>query len=148
VEKQSKVDPIPVLAFRLADQFYALPISCVVEVAAMVALTQLPDAPPVILGLANRHGEVLPILDLRIAFGLPAEPIGLSTLFIVCELDHLRAGFVIDEVFQVRYIAPEMLRDAHGAGRLVKQYASDGNEVYQVIQLRYLFEAHLSSNSG
>ena len=49
----------PVLTFRLATQQYGLPIDQVLEVAAMVALTTVPDAPPEMMGLANRHGEVL-----------------------------------------------------------------------------------------
>jgi purine-binding chemotaxis protein CheW len=75
----------PVLTFRLANQHYALPIEQVLEVAAMVSITTVPDAPPAMLGLANRHGEVLPIIDMRKAFRLPTSEITVATMFIVAE---------------------------------------------------------------
>jgi purine-binding chemotaxis protein CheW len=69
-----EADRQPVLTFTLGDGIYALPIEEVIEVAAMVELIPLADAPPEILGMVNRHGEIMPVLDLRQVFKQPAPP--------------------------------------------------------------------------
>ncbi|MBC8099160.1 MAG: chemotaxis protein CheW [Armatimonadetes bacterium] len=91
------------LTFRLGSQFYALPISAVLEVAAMVEVITLAGAAPEFLGIFNRHGEPLPMLDLRIAFGLPAAPPTLTTLFIVVQVNEQPFGLLVDDVLQVAY---------------------------------------------
>jgi len=48
-----------------------------------VAITPLPNAPPLIEGVVNVRGQVLPVLDVRARFRLPARPLDPSDLFIV-----------------------------------------------------------------
>lgn len=75
------------LTFDLGGQRCALVLADVVEVVRMVAMAHLPDAPPLVEGIINLRGEVVPVLDLRARFGLPPKAIELS--------DHLliaRAG--------------------------------------------------------
>lgn len=105
---------LPVLSFRLGEQRYALMIEDVVEVAAMVALAPVPDAPPHLLGVANRHGEVLPMLDLRLMFGLVPQPIEAATLFIVVQYEGQITGLVVDEINQVEYRANLAARSTGG----------------------------------
>jgi len=133
----------PLLAFRLAHQQYALKIEQVLEVAAMVTLTTVPDAPPEMLGLANRHGEVLPIIDLRLVFKVPAAPISVSTLFIVAEVKERRIGLVVDEVFQVKYITEGALKPTHGAGRYVTHIVGDGESLFQLLDVTPLLQTYL-----
>lgn len=72
-----------VLVFEVADQKYALPTRDVREIVRAVAITPLPDAPAVIEGVVNVRGQVLPVLDVRARFGLPARALDLSDHFIV-----------------------------------------------------------------
>ena len=64
--------PREVLLFTLEAQRYALPTSDVRELLRAVRLTPLPRAPAVIEGLLNLRGELLPVLDMRRRFRLPA----------------------------------------------------------------------------
>lgn len=131
---------IAILTFRLGEQQYALPVTDVVEVGAMVELTTLPDASPVLLGIANRHGNALPILDLRQCFGLPPLQIATSTLFIMVEYIGQAVGLVVDEVYQVRYVQPEQFTTTPGAGRFVKTIINDGTDLIQLISLAPLLD--------
>lgn len=72
-----------VLVFEVADQKYALPTRDVRELVRAVEITPLPDAPAVIEGVVNVRGQVLPVLDVRARFGLPARALDLSDHFIV-----------------------------------------------------------------
>ena len=75
------VPPREVLLFTLEGQRYALPTQDVRELIRAVRLTPLPRAPAVIEGLLNLRGELLPVLDLRRRFRLPARPLS--------SMDHL-----------------------------------------------------------
>lgn len=80
-------DPGPrtreVLVFEVGGQKYALPTVDVLELVRAVAITPLPNAPPVIEGVVNVRGRVLPVLDVRARFRLPANPLDPSDHFIV-----------------------------------------------------------------
>jgi purine-binding chemotaxis protein CheW len=136
---------IPLLTFRLAHQYYALALDNVIEVAAMVAVTNLPDTSPAFLGIANRHGEPLPMLDMRHAFNLPAATIAVSTLFIVAEIQKTRLGLVVDEIFQVKYMQEAVFQTIYGAGKHISHVISDGDHLYQLIDLASLSQNYLNS---
>jgi purine-binding chemotaxis protein CheW len=86
-EGRSAPPPVPrtleVLVFEVGGQTYALPTADVREVVRAVAITPLPNAPPVIEGVVNVRGRVLPVLDVRTRFRLPATPLDPSDHFIV-----------------------------------------------------------------
>lgn len=72
-----------VLVFEVAGQRYGLPTDDVRELVRAVAITPLPSAPAVIEGVVNVRGRVLPVLDVRARFNLPARVLDLSDHFIV-----------------------------------------------------------------
>lgn len=131
------------LTFRLGTQDYALPIEVVVEVAAMVALTTVPGAPAALMGFANRHGEALPVVDVRQLIGLSPHTVTANTLFIVVELAGQRAGLVVDEVYQVKYWRHETAHLARGAGQFIEFIISEGANVLQIMALEPLLTAVL-----
>ncbi len=134
----------PFLTFRLAEQYYALAIPNVLEVVAMLSLSSIPNAPSALLGIANRHGEALPILDLRIAFNLEASALDVSTFFIVAQTAAYRVGLVVDEIFQVKYIPKSSVRVAQGTGQYVTHIISDEQILYQQIDLEPLLTQYLA----
>lgn len=134
----------PFLTFRLAEQYYALAIPNVLEVVAMLSLSSIPNAPSALLGLANRHGEALPILDLRIAFNLKASALDVSTFFIVAQTQTYRVGLVVDEIFQVKYIPKSAIKVAQGTGEYIIHIISDAQMLYQQIDLEPLLVQYLA----
>jgi len=72
-----------VLVFEVAGQAYGLPTADVRELVRAVAITPLPNAPPAIEGVVDVRGQVLPVLDVRARFGLPARALDPSDHFIV-----------------------------------------------------------------
>lgn len=67
----------------------------------------MPDSPPEFLGVVNRHGHVLPMLDLRPLFQQQVTPLTLQTLFIVATYGGQQVGLVVDDVNQVEYFSTE-----------------------------------------
>ena len=72
-----------VLVFEVGGQTYALPTADVCELVRAVSITPLPGAPAVIEGVVDVRGRVLPVLDVRARFRLPAKALDPSDHFIV-----------------------------------------------------------------
>lgn len=63
------------LAFRVGSAEYALPVLMVTEIVRLPTWHPLPDVPPHICGVVNLRSRVVPIMDLRMRFGLaPTKP--------------------------------------------------------------------------
>jgi purine-binding chemotaxis protein CheW len=88
--------PREVLLFLLEGQRYALPMEDVRELVRAVRLTPLPRAPGVVEGLLNLRGELLPVLDMRRRFRLPARPLSSSDHFVVAQAGPRRVALRVD----------------------------------------------------
>jgi purine-binding chemotaxis protein CheW len=129
----------PVLSFRLGQQDYALLIEDVVEVASMVEVMTMAGVSAEVLGLVNRHGSVLPLLDLRAIFQQSSRPFDIATLFIVAQIQGRQAGLVIDEIYQVEHIGMEQLQNIAMRGKYIQNVVRRGDHLMQVVALSPLF---------
>jgi purine-binding chemotaxis protein CheW len=136
---------VALLSFRLAKQLYCLPIANVVEVAAMISIDRLPDASPALIGVANRHGEILPMLDMRLAFNIEQSPINSSSLFIVAEYRKQMLGLLVDEIQQVLYVNPKALKPAGTSSRFMSHLLNFENKLYQQIDVKALLAAYIAN---
>ena len=128
-------DRIPILTLTLGGEQYALKIDYVVEVAAMVEYSTVADADPSLLGLINRHGQVMPLIDLRVVFQCDAPPIDPNVLFVVSQFEDKLVGLVVDTVNQVEYVKQGDLKSAPGGGRWIEQVVSYKDDLIQLISL-------------
>lgn len=97
-------DPSPRLAlltFRLGGQVYGLAVTEVAQIIEMVTLTLLPQTPWAIQGVFNWHGKIVPVLDLRLRFGLPHKSYQLHTPIILTHLREYTLGLIVDWVEDV-----------------------------------------------
>jgi purine-binding chemotaxis protein CheW len=78
----------PHITFRLGSDCFALPVNQVREVLDMEAYTRLPMASDYLLGMVNLRGMAIPLVDLRLKFGMPAPPPTLHSRILVMELEH------------------------------------------------------------
>lgn len=67
------------LTFRLANEGFALSVNNVVNILEMCKITKIPNMPPFVKGVINLRGEVLPLLDTRIKFGMTETEITKNT---------------------------------------------------------------------
>jgi chemotaxis signal transduction protein len=94
-----------------------------------------------ILGVANRRGAILPMLDLRLVFKQPAPPVSSATLFIVAQHNRKMVGLVVDEVRQVEYIPAA--QNAPTSGKMIRGIISHKEQLIQVISLPTIVAAFL-----
>jgi len=96
------------MTFRLDREVYGLPILKVRELIGMQEITRVPGAPAFSRGVINLRGKVVPVIDLRLKFGLAGEAPTLNVVIIVLQIagpsGALTMGVVVDEVLEVREI--------------------------------------------
>jgi len=103
-----------VLTFALGAEVYGVDILRLKEIRGWSPVTRLPHSPPAVLGVLNLRGVVVPIIDLRVRFGVAAAEFTAVTVIIVLSLRTARGdqefGIVVDKVMDVVDIAPEQVR--------------------------------------
>jgi purine-binding chemotaxis protein CheW len=93
------------MTFKLAAEEYALDILKVRELIGLLEITRVPRAPDFIRGVINLRGKVIPVVDLRVKFGMETAVATSQTVIIVVQLaGGLTMGILVDEVLEVRAI--------------------------------------------
>jgi purine-binding chemotaxis protein CheW len=93
------------LTFNLAGEEYGVGILTVKEIRGWSAVTVIPHSAPWLLGVINLRGVVVPIIDLRIRFGLGDAAYNDTTVVIIINVDARLAGIVVDGVSDVITLA-------------------------------------------
>jgi purine-binding chemotaxis protein CheW len=97
--------------FHVANEMFAVPLSAVREIIRMPDVVRVPMSPPALEGLANLRGTVLPVIDLRRIFGMPAIEHNDTTRVVV--LDQGRpVGLVVDRMANVVTVDHERIESA------------------------------------
>jgi purine-binding chemotaxis protein CheW len=99
------------LSFILGREEYGVDIKKVQEIKGWDTVTRVPYSPPHVLGVINLRGSIVPVIDLRIRFGLERVPHDATTVIIVVHVPGDRGertiGMVVDAVSDVYNIAAE-----------------------------------------
>jgi purine-binding chemotaxis protein CheW len=101
------------VVFRLGEDEFGLPIEAVNEVARVPEqISRLPRTPKFLEGVVNLRGEVLPVVDQRRRFDMPAlEEKGARRLIVVRTERH-RAGLIVDAVLEVLRCSADKIQPA------------------------------------
>lgn len=97
------------VVFELAKEFYGINIAVVESIIKMQSITQLPQTPAYIKGVTNLRGTVLPVIDLRIRFGLESQPDTRQTRVIIVTMGSIKVGLMVDGVSEVMRVSDESI---------------------------------------
>jgi purine-binding chemotaxis protein CheW len=113
VQEDIMEENMQVLVFRLGQDEFAVPVADVSEVVRVPAtLTRLPKAPDFVHGVMNLRGKIVPIIDQRQRFGLPAGNDHRQQRILVVTVDQGLAGLIVDAVSEVRTVPQAALEEA------------------------------------
>ncbi|PDO09886.1 MAG: hypothetical protein BLM47_10330 [Candidatus Reconcilbacillus cellulovorans] len=101
-----------VVTFRLGGEEFGIPISDVNEIIFVPAITPIAKAPPSVVGIMNLRGNIIPVIDLRIALRMPVAERTKKQRIIVAQIGGKPTGVMVDEVTQVLHVTEEMLENA------------------------------------
>ncbi len=101
------------LTFKLGAEEYGLEILKVQEIIKMMEITKVPRTPDYVRGVINLRGKVIPVVDLRLKFGMDAKETTDKTCVIVVQVRRNDAtvtmGIIVDEVSEVLDITGEQI---------------------------------------
>lgn len=89
------------LVFTLNGQRYALRLSAVDRVIRIAAITLLPKAPNIVLGVINVQGRVIPVINMRQRFCLPVRELSLTDQLVIAHTTRRPVALVADTVLKV-----------------------------------------------
>jgi len=111
------------LTFVLANEEFGLEILKVREIIGYMDITSVPQTPDYVKGVINLRGQVIPVVDLRLKFGMESIDITEQTCIIVVEITQathqLQTGIVVDMVSEVLDIAASDIEDSPQFGSSV-----------------------------
>jgi len=115
-----RAQPGKYLTFQLGDEEYAIGILKVKEIIGMMPITAIPQTPEYVKGVINLRGKVIPVIDLRLRFGMEEAEYTDRTCIIVVEVDFegepLVMGLVVDAVSEVAQIKEDEIEDTPSFG--------------------------------
>jgi purine-binding chemotaxis protein CheW len=108
------------LTFQMGDEVFAANVSKVLEILEIPPITKVPQAPSFMRGVINLRGTVLPVIDTRAKFGLPAVPDTIDTCIIVLNIEKqhetIAIGAIVDAVQEVTEIDDTTIQPVPGIG--------------------------------
>lgn len=103
------------LTFSMAAEEYGIGILKVKEIIGMMAITMIPQTPPYVKGVINLRGKIIPVVALRLKFGMEEIDYTDRTCIIVVEVKtstgHVMMGLVVDAVSEVLNIRNAEIED-------------------------------------
>jgi purine-binding chemotaxis protein CheW len=109
VEQTVRTKELQLVVFQLANETYGVDIAQVSEIRELQKITRVPRCPEFIEGIINLRGRIIPVVDLRTRFGLPAEEWTANTRIVVVEIGGNTIGVIVDAVLEVLNIHSEAI---------------------------------------
>ncbi|HEY4789305.1 MAG TPA: chemotaxis protein CheW [Bacteroidales bacterium] len=144
-----RIERIFYLVFSLGNEKYALPVNKVISIQEMSKVTNVPLAPGFMKGIYNLRGKVLPIIDIKVKFGMGETTLTEKNCIVVLELDintdKILIGALVDKVDSVEEIEDELIQPAPSIGNYYKSLFFSGivqfdGEFVMLLDVKKLFD--------
>ncbi|MDH4320651.1 MAG: chemotaxis protein CheW [Desulfobulbaceae bacterium] len=139
------------LTFSLAREEYGLLINQVKEIIGMMPVSSIPQTPQFIKGVINLRGKVIPIIDLRLKFGMEETQHSEKTCIIVIERKKgsgaRSMGIIVDSVSEVLTIRPENIDPPPAWAGIenntyIEGIAKTGNTIKMLLNIEEVLTGH------
>jgi purine-binding chemotaxis protein CheW len=114
VGEQQSQEGVELLTFWLGSEYYAVDLALSRHLLKLPKIVRLPQVPRYVLGVCNLRGEIVPVMDLRILFGLKLAPESADSRLLVVEAKGIMAAIWLDRVGDIIFAETKNLRKATG----------------------------------
>lgn len=132
------------LTFLVDVEEYGIAIRYVTEIIGLQKITDIPDLPPVIKGVINLRGRIIPVMDMRSRFRLPSREYDSRTCVVVVNIDAKTIGLIVDRVSEVQVIPADQVepppRTAKGGCRYIQGVGKVGDQVKILLDVTTLLD--------
>ena len=108
------------LTFKLGEEVFALDVNVVREILDFTRITKVPQTPEFMRGVINLRGSVVPVVDMRLKFGMSATEQTVNTCIVVVEVslgsEQTILGALVDSVQEVFELEPDSIEPAPKIG--------------------------------
>jgi purine-binding chemotaxis protein CheW len=138
------------ITFKLGDELFAINVAQVREVLELPQITKVPTAPDYMRGVVNVRGKGVPVVDLRLKFGLPKTEDTVSSRIVVMELDldgeSTVVGGIADSVHEVIELEPGQINPPPRIAmrwrtELIKGMGRRGEEFIIILDINAVFSS-------
>jgi len=137
-------DIVQLVGFIIGQEEYAVPILTIQEIIKQIAWTRVPQTPKYILGVFNLRGSVIPLIDLRVKFGLKPKKHNEETRFFVLKQGDDVAGFVIDRLTMALRIKKSDIGPAPdsvaGDDSMIDGVGKQNDKILTILKVKKLLE--------
>lgn len=132
------------LFFAIGKESYGIGIRHIIEIIELQQISEVPDMPPYVRGVINLRGKVIPVVDLRLRFGLEKRSYDDRTCIIVNEIDKVLIGFIVDTVEEVMEISeaniepPPNFKTLSGKDRYISGLGKAGEHVKIILDVEMI----------
>lgn len=133
------------LVFTIDGQDYAIEIHYIIEIIEMLPITAVPFLPGCMKGIINLRGSIIPLMDVRLRFGLMEQAYTERTCIIVLENEGVQLGLIVDAVQEVTNIPEDQRMPPPNAQegesiRYIKGVGNAGGEIQLLLDCDRLME--------
>jgi purine-binding chemotaxis protein CheW len=100
-EETSGIAAEQYVSFILNNETYAIEVLRVKEIVGMTTIRSIPNSDKFLKGVMNLRGTVIPVIDLRIKFGMPEKEYDPLNVILIIEVNNYSAGIIVDSVSDV-----------------------------------------------
>ena len=137
-------DIVQLVGFIIGEEEYAVPILSIQEIIKPFTWTRVPQVPAYVKGVFNMRGSVIPLIDLRLKFGLGEQKHDENTRFIVMKNGDDIAGFIIDRLTMAIRIKRESIGPAPdtliGDDTLIDGVGKQEDRIITILKVNKLLE--------
>lgn len=95
------------VTFRLNQEYYGIDINNVENIEKVLPITRVPYSSPYVRGVVNLRGIIVPVVDLRIRFGLTPKEATDESRIIIINLEEMKIGMLVDSSSEVLQISED-----------------------------------------
>jgi len=137
-------DIVQLVGFIIGEEEYAVPILSIQEIIKPFTWTRVPQVPAYVKGVFNMRGSVIPLIDLRLKFGLREQKHDENTRFIVMKNGDDIAGFIIDRLTMAIRIKRENIGSAPdtliGDDTMIEGVGKQEDRIITILKVNKLLE--------
>jgi purine-binding chemotaxis protein CheW len=132
------------LTFFIGDVTYGIEMHYITEIVGLQKVTEMPDMPAYVKGIINLRGKIIPVMDVRLRFGIDARAYNDRTCFIVIDITGIPVGLIVDSVSEVMSVPAEEISDVPQtstgrSNRYIKNIAKTSSGVVLILDCEKLF---------
>lgn len=146
--EQTSLEINQYLSFQLSNEVFALDIAKIKEVLEYTKVTKVPQTPEMMVGVINLRGNVVPVIDLRLKFGMGKCERTVNTCIIIIEVtideEITQLGALVDSVKEVMTLDSNHIEPAPKIGTqlntdYIKGMGKQNDEFIIILDIERIF---------